>query len=347
MTSETASSNSAQFTSIHHALLAWYAEHGRDLPWRHTSDPYHILVAEIMLQQTQVERVIPKYREFLDVYPTIKMLAQAPRAEIIRRWSPLGYNRRAVRLHEIAQQVVEQHGGRHACPVGRFPNTVAEMLTLKGVGAYTAGAIACFAFRQPVAFLDTNIRRVLGRALAGVPYPAPEDDKRIMPLAEGALPTGPAYRTGRQAGLPDATTSQAAYQWHQALMDLGATVCARQRPRCLLCPLQEHCKARSALSDETASVGSRMVAEKPPPYRVQPKFAGSTRFYRGRIVAALRELSQGETLNLAELGSRVKPDFTATEAGWLAGLVRALATDGLVEVMDDAEAAETWRVRLP
>lgn len=310
-----------QVKAIHRALLAWYAVHGRDLPWRHTSDPYHILVAEVMLQQTQVERVLPKYQEFLDVFPTVEILAQAPRAEIIRRWSTLGYNRRAVRLHEIARQVVEQHGGR-------FPNTVAEMLKLKGVGAYTAGAIACFAFRQPVAFLDTNIRRVLGRALAGILYPAPEHDRTVFPLAEAALP------------------EKVAYQWHQALMDLGATVCVRRSPRCLLCPLQQHCKARTALASETASEGSRMVAEKPPPYRVQPKFAGSTRYYRGRIVAALRELPQAESLDLLSLGSRVKPGFSASEAGWLEGLVRALASDGLVAVEDDGEAAETWRVRL-
>ncbi len=321
MTSETATLDSILIGAIQHALLEWYALHGRDLPWRHTTDPYHILVAEVMLQQTQVERVLPKYREFLAAFPTITDLASAPRAEIIRRWSPLGYNRRAVRLHEIARQVVEQHGGS-------FPNSVAEMLKLKGVGAYTAGAIACFAFRQPVTFLDTNIRRVLGRALGGIPYPAPEHDRMVFPLVEAALP------------------EKTAYQWHQALMDLGAAVCVRQRPRCLLCPLREHCKARTALANETSSESARMVAEKPPPYRAQPKFAGSTRYYRGRIVAALRELPIGESLNVLQLSERVKPDFTAADTGWLADLVRGLTMDGLVEVEDGGDASE-WRVRLP
>src|SRR5262249_19749772 len=137
-------------------LLTWYARQGRDLPWRQTSDPYHILVSEMMLQQTQVERVLPKYREFLARFPTLNALAEASTAEVIRAWAPLGYNMRAVRLQAIARQVVADYGGR-------LPADEADLLKLKGVGRYTAGALACFAFRQQTPTVDTNIRRVLQR----------------------------------------------------------------------------------------------------------------------------------------------------------------------------------------
>ena len=322
MIAPTATPDSAIVSAIQHALLAWYAQHGRDLPWRHTYDPYRILVAEVMLQQTQVERVLPKYAEFLEAFPTLADLARAPRGEVIRRWAPLGYNRRAVRLHEIAQQVT-------VALSGQFPSSIEHLLKLKGVGRYTAGALACFAFRQPVAFLDTNIRRVLGRCLAGIPFPTPGQDAQLLALAEQAL------------------AGDAAYAWHQALMDLGATVCTRARPACPRCPLREHCQARTALADEAPSEGVRMVAEKPPPYRVQPKFAGSTRYYRGRIVAVLRELKSGEALDLLALGRAAKPGFGDDDLGWLAGLVEGLAADGLISVEKAGELPTRWQVALP
>ena len=144
------------------ALLAWYAAEGRThLPWRETRDPYAILVSEIMLQQTQVERVLPKYREFLARFPTFAALAAEPVGEAIKAWAGLGYNQRAVRLHGIARQVVEEFGGQ-------LPNTLDGLMALKGIGRYTAGAVACFAFGLPVATVDTNIRRVLWRVFRGV-----------------------------------------------------------------------------------------------------------------------------------------------------------------------------------
>ena len=322
MIAATTPADPAIVSAIQHDLLAWYVQHGRDLPWRRTSDPYRILVAEVMLQQTQVERVLPKYAEFLEAFPTLEDLARAPRGEVIRRWVPLGYNRRAVRLHEIVQQVTEALSGQ-------FPSSIEQLLKLKGVGRYTAGALACFAFRQPVAFLDTNIRRVLGRCVAGIPFPTPGQDAQLLALAEQALPR------------------DAAYAWHQALMDLGATVCSRARPACPRCPLREHCQARTALADETLSEGSRMVAEKPPPYRVQPKFVGSSRYYRGRIVAALRELLPGQALSFEELGRRIKPDFASEDAEWLRGLVDRLQRDGLIEVKDQPQEPRARQIRLP
>ena len=137
-------------------ILAWYRRTHRDLPWRHTRDPYRILVSEVMLQQTQVDRVLPKFYEWLERYPTLADLAAAPRADVIRTWSGLGYNLRAVRLHEIARQAVEQYGGA-------LPNTLEGLMALKGIGRYTAAAVMCFANGASEPVLDTNVRRVLGR----------------------------------------------------------------------------------------------------------------------------------------------------------------------------------------
>jgi A/G-specific adenine glycosylase len=141
-----------ELSDIQGALLAWFAEHARDLPWRRTRDPYRIMVSEIMLQQTQVDRVRPKYYAFLEAFPNLESLASAPTAEVIRAWAGLGYNRRAVNMQRTAQAVIREHGGQ-------FPRDLAALLKLPGIGPYTAGAIACFAFEQDVAFIDTNIRR--------------------------------------------------------------------------------------------------------------------------------------------------------------------------------------------
>ena len=141
-------------------LLAWYRAHGRDLPWRNTSDPYHILVSEIMLQQTQVDRVLPKYHEWLGKYPSFEVLAEAPATEVVATWYPLGYNIRPRRLQSIAQQAVANHGGQ-------LPSDAETLLSFKGIGEYTAGAIRSFAFRQRAAILDTNVARVLYRVFIG------------------------------------------------------------------------------------------------------------------------------------------------------------------------------------
>src|SRR6266536_1503885 len=145
-----------QLTRVHSYLLQWYAAEHRNLPWRSTHDPYAILVSEIMLQQTQVHRVLPKYEQFLVAFPTLADLASASTADVISVWVPLGYNMRAVRLQSIARQVMREYGGS-------IPNTIEELLKLKGIGRYTAGAIACFAYKKQVATVDTNIYRVLHR----------------------------------------------------------------------------------------------------------------------------------------------------------------------------------------
>src|SRR5438552_15733269 len=186
----------------HTSLLTWYAAEQRNLPWRTTSDPYAILVSEVMLQQTQVDRVLPKYQQFLATFPTLAVLAAAPTADVISAWVPLGYNMRAVRLQSIARQVIAEYDGR-------IPDAIEELLKLKGIGRYTAGAIACFAYSKQVATVDTNIRRVLHRIFLGLEYPAPRlNDSQMLALAEQVLPSGEAYN------------------WNQALMDLGATICS-------------------------------------------------------------------------------------------------------------------------
>ncbi|MBI4495029.1 MAG: A/G-specific adenine glycosylase [Chloroflexi bacterium] len=288
-------------------LLAWYARQGRDLPWRHTRDPYAILVAEVMLQQTQVERVVPRYREFLACFPSLEALAAASRAEVIRAWAPLGYNLRAVRLHALAQQAVQEFGGH-------LPADPQALRRLKGLGPYTAAAVACFAFDLPVPVVDTNVRRVLARALLG------EVDARHLPPRQVAALAAQALPAGR------------AYDWNQALMDLGATVCTALQPACARCPLERLCLARPQMERWQAA---RSMRERPADYRVNSPFQGSSRYYRGRIVDALRAVAEGASLDLLALGRAIKPDFEAAELPWLLDLVQRLERDGLVRVLAD------------
>jgi A/G-specific adenine glycosylase len=201
-------------------LLHWYTQYGRDLPWRHTHNPYHILVSEIMLQQTQVDRVIPKYHDWLKTYPTFAALAIAPLEDITRLWRPLGYNIRPVRLHHIAQLVMKKYHGI-------LPNTYDELIALPGVGPYTAGAILSFAFSQDAPIVDTNIQRVLLR-LEGIT----EDPKRavikkrIWHLAKEMLPKGKAY------------------VFNQAFIDFGALICTARNPHCTPCFFNSNCLSK-------------------------------------------------------------------------------------------------------
>ncbi len=197
-------------------LLKWYREHGRDLPWRRTTDPYKILVSEVMLQQTQVDRVIPKYHEFLERYPTFKDLANAPPDEVRRTWYPLGYNIRPHRLHSIACEAVAKYGGT-------LPKGQKELLSLKGIGRYTAGAIRSFAFNENAPILDTNVMRVLYRVFITHGEPS-KLKRRLWNLSESLIPKGKCY------------------DFNQALMDFGATVCTARDPYCLLCPMKDFCK---------------------------------------------------------------------------------------------------------
>jgi len=204
----------ARRRSFQRRLLAWYRRHHRDLPWRRTRNPYHILVSEVMLQQTQVPRVIPKYREWLRRYPSIEALARAGAREVREAWYPLGYNARPIRLRAIAREALRRYRGR-------LPRTRGELLALPGIGPYTAGAMLSFAFRQDAPILDTNVRRVLRRVFAG--DRARPSERALWALAADVLPRGQAY------------------DFNQGLMDLGATVCTSRRPRCGRCPVATAC----------------------------------------------------------------------------------------------------------
>jgi A/G-specific adenine glycosylase len=280
-------------------LLAWYERHKRDLPWRHARDPYAILVSEVMLQQTQVDRVAPKYEEFLSIFPGFQALAGARAADVIRAWSPLGYNRRAINLHRLARAVVEHHNGQ-------LPRCTKQLRSLPGVGAYTAAAVACFAFDSQEAVIDTNISRVLAR-VEGSTAPSPS---KLRARATAYLPP------------------ERAQEWNQALMDLGATVCRATAPACALCPLRGDC----------SSAGS-IVREKRATYRTGgARYQGSDRNLRGRIVEALRAIDG--SINFQALAAMVQlTDAAGNER--LETLITGLVRDGLVERTERTVALPT------
>ena len=278
--------------ALRERLLPWYAEHKRDLPWRRTSDPYALVVAEMMLQQTGVDRIAPKWQAFLERFPSWEALAAAPLADVIREWRGLGYNRRAVSLHRIAQAVVGQHGGE-------LPTTRDELLRLPGVGPYTANAILSFVHRQDVPAIDVNLQRVIGRVVFG----------------RADAPVGDVERAALQA-LPTGQSSD----WNQALMDFASIQCTLRRPACLFCPLRDACTAAEAGDVERPT---RVAAERRPPYLV------STRYLRGRIVDAARHLPVDGQLSFADVEAVVAANSAAGETdvpALLAGLVR----DGLL-----------------
>ncbi len=200
-------------------LLAWYRRSGRDLPWRKTNDPYHILVSEVMLQQTQVDRVVPKYHEWLDKYPSLHALASAPEDDVAETWRPLGYNVRPRRLHAIARESVARYGGA-------LPDDEATLLSFKGIGQYTAGAVLSFAFGKRAAILDTNVARVLFRVFVGRgDAKSHAMKKHLWSVSRTVLP------------------HRHVFDFNQALMDFGATLCTARRPHCPACPLRGSCAA--------------------------------------------------------------------------------------------------------
>jgi A/G-specific adenine glycosylase len=205
--------------SFRAALLRWYARRGRDLPWRHTRDPYAILVSEVMLQQTQVAAVIPYYKEWLRRFPDFHVLAAASESDVLHAWQGLGYYSRARNLHAAARNIVQGHGG--SCP-----NTAAKLTALPGIGRYTANAILTFAFDQPVAIVEANTTRLLARMFnISAPVDATAGREAIWNHAARLVPH-------RRAG-----------EFNSALMDLGATVCLPRAPQCGLCPAKPFCRA--------------------------------------------------------------------------------------------------------
>jgi A/G-specific adenine glycosylase len=245
-------------------LMRWYTQHGRhELPWRKTRDPYAVLISEVMLQQTQVDRVLPYYEAWLNRWPDIEALARESPAEVIRAWAGLGYNRRALNLHRTA--VALSASGERTVPLDE-----AALRTLPGIGAYTSAAVACFAGERRTVVMDTNVGRVLARAWEGKATPKDAGAGLLQATAESLLPL------------------RKARDWNLALMDLGAMVCTSRRPTCGSCPLRTTCAWRAAGSPQAKRLSTRTT-----------RFEETARFARGRIVAALREhrsMTQAELL---------------------------------------------------
>lgn len=278
-------------------LLYWYSTHGRDLPWRRTSHPYHILVAEVMLQQTQVSRVLGRYHLFLRRFPSIRALARASQREVVIAWQGMGYNNRAVRLHRLARILEKRHRGI-------LPSDREMLLGLPGIGRYTAHALLSSAFGHRVAVVDINVRRFFSRVFWKMPaVDSLRSETEIWALARDLLPRRVAYR------------------WNQALMDIGATVCTARNPACTHCPVSGMCRSRTTMSRKAA---------RPP--RAEPTLAGiPNRIYRGRII---RELSRnGRSGTRADtLGKQIYPPYGRGNEHWLTTLLAGLQRDGLILV---------------
>jgi A/G-specific adenine glycosylase len=203
--------NAKRLAAFRRALLRWYGQHRRDLPWRETRDPYRIWVSEIMLQQTRVAAVLDHYRIFLKLFPNVQTLAAASEDAVLAAWSGLGYYRRARMLHQCALELVREHGAR-------FPRHSEALLALPGIGRYTAAAVASIAFDETVAVVDGNVERVLQR-LTGIDLTAPQTWQRAQALLDHSQPG----------------------DFNQAMMELGATVCVPREPRCPACPVRKWC----------------------------------------------------------------------------------------------------------
>jgi A/G-specific adenine glycosylase len=279
------------------AILEWYAAQGRTLSFRGTDDPYAILVSEAMAQQTQAARAGEAWIRFMALFPTVAALAAAAPADVLRAWQGLGYNRRALNLWRAARRIVDEFGGR-------VPSDLGELQSLPGVGPYTARAIAAIGFGMPVGAVDTNVRRVLGRIVAG--DAATLGAARLQAVADAAVPPG-------QPGA-----------WTHALMDLGATVCKPQRPECDVCPARSWCRFAA---DPKARVDGRTVRHVRPDRarETAAPFRTTSRWLRGRILDRLREAPNGTWVTLA--GPIGDHDSDALDVA-----IHALATEGLVEL---------------
>ncbi len=278
-------------------VLAWYSAHARDLPWRAPgATPWSVLVSEIMLQQTPVSRVLPAHQAWLDRWPAPAALAADSPGEAVRQWGRLGYPRRALRLHETAVIVTRGNGGQ-------IPSSREELLALPGIGAYTAAAVAVFAFGRRHAVLDTNVRRVLARLASGRQFPGPQPSAAEYRLAESLLPPDP----------------EVAARWSVAVMELGALTCTAGRPRCGDCPVAAQCAwlAAGRPAAETKRAGQR--------------YEGTDRQCRGRLLALLRE--SAEPLPLARFDAAWPA--TSQRARALDGLI----ADGLVDPLPDGRFA--------
>jgi A/G-specific adenine glycosylase len=279
---------------IQSAVLTWYASHGRDLAFRRTTDPWGILVSEVIAQQTQAARAAEAWTRFIARFPTPAALAGASPATVIRAWRGLGYNRRAVALRNAAIRIVEDHQGR-------LPDSLEALEALPGIGPYTARAVLVYAFGRPIAALDTNVQRVLDRALG----PLPRGARARQVAADGFVP------------------APFAAAWSHALMDLGATICIARSPRCDVCPIRTWCRLKTS-DDQGAEeiVGRRRSAPSAP-------FPSTTRWLRGRILDRLRDARDGFWITFDDPVGPHSVEAVQSE-------IRRLRADGLLESRGDS-----------
>lgn len=307
--------------AIHAAVLEWYTANGRPLAFRATRDPWAILVSEAMAQQTQAERAAAAWTRFMTEFPTVEALAESTPAAVLRAWRGLGYNRRALALREAARRIVRHHSGR-------VPEDIAALRSLPGVGPYTARAVAALAFGHPQAAVDTNVARVLGRALGPVGGEQPVDRAALQRLADSVVP----------AADPGG--------WTHALMDIGATLCRIRAPRCEACPLRPWCHyaIAAAANDPEATAGgapkrSRAIRARRPPARrgrAQP-FPATTRWLRGRILDRLRDAPEGGWL-------MIEGPMGTHDAAAVSAAIEALAVERLLEIR---RTETSFEARLP
>lgn len=290
--------------AIRKTLLAWYQKHGRaGLPWRTARSPYATLVSEFMLQQTQVERVVPRFEQFVARFPDFTALAGARVADVVREWKGLGYNSRAVRLKAVAEVVAARYDGE-------MPSDARELRLLPGIGPYTAAAIRAFAFDLDDAPVDTNVRRIVHRLAIGVEYPVRAPARELDARAQELVAAGRAH------------------DWNSALMDLGASICTARGPKCSVCPLRRVCAAAPIDGVLLERLRKSAAASRSPQQQVP--FRQSTRYARGRIVDRLRELPPGARISLLDLHRALEPLLPQRSVDDVRSWIDALEREGVV-----------------
>lgn len=290
------------------SILKWYGKNRRPLPWREHPTPYHVLVSEIMLQQTQVARVMEKFPKFLQQFPTLEKLARASPAKVIKAWSGMGYNRRALLLQRLAQEVMEKHRGK-------IPEQPATLQALPGIGPYTAGALAAFAFNKPEPAVDVNVRRIYSRYFNGKDQGLPMGRREEEKLRSVVLKTIPPEKSR---------------DFHNALMDFGSLVCTREAPNCVQCPLQANCKFYPLYQKRGKQALFKPEKRREPGVYEQGKFIPN-RIFRGRIVEWVRRNERKET-SIRELGKVIKKDYVDYDLKWLLSLCQRLEKEELIAV---------------
>ncbi len=307
-------------------IWAWYSRHKRALPWRDLKDTddteraYKILVSEVMLQQTQVSRVIIIFRQFLETFPTIQDLAKATNKEVIVAWKGMGYNSRALRLRDAARTIVDQYAGI-------FPQKYDQLLAIKGIGPYTAAAIRNFAFNIPTPCIDTNIRRILHRTFFG-PENADgsfeKSDKELMKTAKEVLHVA----IHSQFSILNSQFRHGSADWHAALMDFGSLIQTKNNPKWDICPLTAKGIMKTTSKNFFRHTTFDIRHTRPEPGRMEGSKYVPNRIFRGRIVDQLREESTG--LTLEKIGSNICNDWGRTHQQWLKKILEKLERDEII-----------------